>query len=60
MSTNPSICIAKVDKTITKQFIFNIINKHKLGNIRLINLKLNLYLFPKKKQKHLKFQKILD
>ena len=38
MSTNPSICIAKVDKTITKQFIFNIINKHKLGNIRLINL----------------------
>ena len=38
MNTNPSICIAKVDKNITKQFIFNVLNKHQLGNIRLINL----------------------
>lgn len=38
MNTNPSICIAKVDRNITKQFIKNILNKHQLGQIRLINL----------------------
>ena len=38
MNNNPSICIPRIDKNISHKFIYNIINKHQLGEIQKINL----------------------
>ncbi len=38
MSDNPSICIPKVDQNITKNFIYGVLNRHKFGEIRKIDM----------------------
>ena len=35
---NPSICIPKVDRNITKNFIYNIFDRHNFGKIKKIDL----------------------
>ena len=36
--SNPSICIPKVDRNISKKFIYNIFNRHLLGKIKQIDI----------------------
>ena len=36
--SNPSICIPKVDRNITKKFIYDVFNRHLLGKIKKIDM----------------------
>ena len=36
--SNPSICIPKVDRNITKRFIHDVFNRHLLGKIKKIDM----------------------
>jgi hypothetical protein len=36
--SNPSICIPKVDRNITKKFIYDIFNRHLFGKIKQIDM----------------------
>ena len=36
--SNPSICIPKVDRNITKKFIHDVFNRHLLGKIKKIDM----------------------
>ena len=36
--SNPSICIPRVNKNITRKFICDIINKHNFGEIKKIDM----------------------
>ena len=38
MSDNPSICIPKVDQNITKNFIYSVLNRHKFGERKQIDM----------------------